>query len=386
VIRLGTHVESSRMPRGSLILASIALFLVCSVAVALIPHFALAVTNIGDQTPCNTASAIIPPSPAKPSNNDDQTTPTPNGGSNEQEGSASPATLRLDYNDCLVPPLSSQHESQSQERAAAPGPYDLSEYMIGSVAVTVIFPESNGSIDSQTETWSAARMDTCVNEIRAGLTWWESQEPTANLHFNVYSYGSGSTGYEPINRPQDDEGLWISQILTGLGYTSGTYFDQAAALNSYVRGYYQTDWAYTVFVVDSYNDADGMFSDGSWFAYSYLGGPFLVMTYDNDGYGIANMDVVAAHETGHTFWATDEYNGVTEYSGYLNRPDSEGANCIMKGQVNWNLCSATKGQVGWRAPCNLTFRIRRTRRFWPMLAQLAMFRFPTTIPSPGRRE
>jgi hypothetical protein len=271
----------------------------------------------------------------------------PVGDAYEQEESAFPASPPFDYNDCLIPPVTSQREFEAQGKAAAPGPFDLSEYMIGEVAVTVIFPESSGSIDSQTETWSAARMDTCVSEITAGLTWWENRAPGGNLDFNIYSYGSRSTGYEPINRPQDDEGLWISQILTGLGYTSGDYFDQIAALNSYVQGYYQTDWAYTMFVVDSYNDSDGEFTDG-YSAYAYLGGPFLVMTYDNDGYGIANMDYVAAHETGHTFWATDEYNGVTEYSGYLNVQDYEEANCIMHEALNWNLCSASRGQIGWR--------------------------------------
>jgi hypothetical protein len=218
--------------------------------------------------------------------------------------------------------------------------------MIGDVAVTVIFPESSGSIDLQTETWSSGRRDTCVNEIRAGLTWWEGREPGANLHFNLYTYGSRSTGYEPIGRPSTDDDLWIGEILTGLGFTSDTWLDQVAALNSYVRDYYHTDWAYTIFVADSYNDSDGKFTDG-WSAYSYLGGPYLVMTYDNDGWGIANMDYAAAHETGHIFWATDEYDGSPEYSGYLNVRDSDGASCVMNSNY-WTVCTATKGQIGWR--------------------------------------
>jgi hypothetical protein len=199
-------------------------------------------------------------------------------------------------------------------------------------------------------------MNTCVSEIRAGFDWWQEQYPGTgvNLNFTIYSYyddygepTSRPTSYEPISRPHTDESLWISEILTGLGYTSGSYFEKVKALNDDVRTDYDKDWAYTIFVVDSLNDADGQFTDGL-FAYSYIGGPFLVMTYDNYNYGINNMDVVAAHETGHIFYATDEYDGIWEYSGYLNIQDYENANCIMRGQVNWNLCSSTKGQVGWK--------------------------------------
>ena len=62
---------------------------------------------------------------------------------------------------------------------------------------------------------------------------------------------------------------------------------------------------------------NGKLADG-YFAYAYLGGPFLVMTYGNGGYGIANMDVVCAHETGHIFQALDEYAGASSPYDYSN--------------------------------------------------------------------
>ncbi len=71
------------------------------------------------------------------------------------------------------------------------------------------------------------------------------------------------------------------------------------------------------------------------------------MTYDNDGWGISAMDQVMAHETGHIFWATDEYDGTTEYSGYLNAADVEGSGCLMDTNV-LSLSTGTKLQVGWR--------------------------------------
>jgi len=219
--------------------------------------------------------------------------------------------------------------------------------MIGSVAVAVIFPESDGSVDNQTENWSMTRMNNCVNEITAGLTWWQNQEPRANLSFYVHSYGARNTGYEPITRSSwTSEGLWIAEVLTGMGYTGATYFDQVTALNNYEMGQYGTDWAYTIFVVDDLNDADNRFLDNQC-AYAYVGGPFFVMTYDNYLWGNASMDLVTAHETGHIFWATDEYNGQTEYSGYLNVADNESATCVMDSNVQV-VCAATRGQLGWR--------------------------------------
>jgi hypothetical protein len=71
------------------------------------------------------------------------------------------------------------------------------------------------------------------------------------------------------------------------------------------------------------------------------------MTYDNGPFGIDAMNQCFAHETAHIFWATDEYNGVTEYSGYLNAPDIEGAECLMY-DVSLHLCNGTRQQIGWR--------------------------------------
>ena len=117
------------------------------------------------------------------------------------------------------------------------------------------------------------------------------------------------------------------------------------------------DWAFVVFVVDSSNDPDGCFVDpaptpmpAGWLpscAYAFLGGPFMVMTYDNDGWGIGAMNSVCAHETGHIFYATDEYNGITENSGFLNLHDVEGSNSLMDNNT-LSLSSGTINQIGWR--------------------------------------
>jgi hypothetical protein len=228
-----------------------------------------------------------------------------------------------------------------------PGPEDRDEYLIGTVAVTTIFPESNGAMDPDTETWNALRMDKVYSEIYDGLDWWESQMPNGRLEFTVYTLGQQSTRYEPITRSSTNQPLWVGEILTNLGYSSGDYLQDVMDLNNDVRNTYGKDWAYTAFIVDSYVDFDGTFTDGvSGYAYG-MGGPFMVMTYDNNGWGVSNMDKVMAHETGHMFYATDEYTRPGEWSGYLNILEVDGSGCIMD-SASWCLSSGTLGQIGWR--------------------------------------
>ena len=54
-----------------------------------------------------------------------------------------------------------------------------------------------------------------------------------------------------------------------------------------------------------------------------------------------------AHEIGHIFGATDEYNGKTERSGYLYEPDNDGSGCIMDSPNQWCISRGTRRQIGW---------------------------------------
>jgi hypothetical protein len=247
--------------------------------------------------------------------------------------------------DCFYPPdLGSQSRFSSVPGSPEPGFYDTSEYMIGSDTVKIIFVESDGTIDADTETWTDVELNDVFNETIDALIWW-SGNPLGPGLSGWISAEIVTTSYEPISRPQSDEGLWISEIMGKLGYTSGSYFERVRTYDNYLREHYGTDWAYTMFVVDSSNDADGQFTDG-YSAYAYLGGPFMVMTYDNDGWGIGNMDRVAAHEIGHIYYATDEYDGVSEFSGYLNSLEVENSGCLMDNN-NLALSIGTLRQIGW---------------------------------------
>jgi len=247
----------------------------------------------------------------------------------------------------------------------SPGYVETSEYLIGRVAVSILLPESDGRIDPSTEDWTEEERMAVLSEISAALDWWAALEPKAHLTF-VYDNGDAvpiPTGYEPISRPYSDEALWIGEVMAAQGYTDASYFDRVRRYNNDLRDAHDTDWAFTIFVVDSSHDDDHRFADGG-FAYAYLGGPFLVMTYGNGGYGIHNMDAVAAHEIGHIFWALDQYHAArqscTRRSGYLGveNLNSQYGGCpsdepsIMRGQVasyaSSDIDPYARGQIGWR--------------------------------------
>jgi len=265
--------------------------------------------------------------------------------------------------DAMVPP--SSHVVQGLTSDLNPGYTETSEYFIGRVAVGIVLPESNGSADDSTEDWTEEERTLVQSEITAALDWWASLEPNAHLTF-VYDDGTAApipTSYEPISRRYSDQSLWIAEVMNQKGYTGHSYFDQVRSYNNAMRDAHDTDWAFTIFVVDSSNDSDNRFSDG-FFAYAYLGGPFTVLTYGNNGYGPHNMDAVAAHEIGHIFLALDQYSAArqpcTREAGYLGveNQNSQYGDCasdvpsIMRGQTwpyhNGAIDEYARGQIGWR--------------------------------------
>jgi len=245
--------------------------------------------------------------------------------------------------------------------ALAPGYYQTSGFMLGKVAVGLVMPQCNGALDPCTETWTTTAMDQVYNQVKAAMNWW-SQRLNGRVTFMIEERRQVPTSYEPIRHPRSDEGLWISEVMTQMGFRGTVYGDQVYAYNNYLRQTYKTDWAFTLFVVNSLNSPSGTFSDG-YFSYAYLQGPFAVATYDNGGYGISGMAAVVAHETGHIFGALDEFAGAGtpchSTSGYLlveNQNSQQGCalnqDSIMRGGTtpyNNNLVDPyALGMVGYR--------------------------------------
>lgn len=231
-----------------------------------------------------------------------------------------------------------------------PGPAELCEYAIGTVKAAVIFVESDGSIDSQTETWSGNRIATALSKIQDALDWWNSQSPSSCLSITKTNIGVKYTGYEPIKHHQNDQGTWIADVLARMGYTSGDFHDRIMAHNRDIRNAYGTDWAFTIFMVDSYNDTDGYFlypPNGPKSAWAMMYTCGIVSTWDNGNWTSANLHRVVAHEIGHMFYATDEYITPGERSGYLWELEVDNSGCLMDDNT-LALSSGTKKQIGWR--------------------------------------
>jgi len=187
-----------------------------------------------------------------------------------------------------------------------------SDSMIGTVACCLFFVESDGSINSDQYTWTQAASDLTYNQCLTGLSWWASNAQTRgiSLSFTLSYYASPDTdqGYEPIVHSSSDDGLWINAIMSNLGYTIGSKFTRVDAFNTDLNNQAGTDWAYSVFI--AYNPtgegAAERFTDDR-FAYAYLGGPYTQFLYKNNGWSVNDIWRTLAHESGHIFWACDEY-------------------------------------------------------------------------------
>jgi hypothetical protein len=277
---------------------------------------------------------------------------------------------------------------------ALPLTRETAAFAAGRVAVAVVFVESDGSVDRSTENWSrpdpnnpGSRRANVLAKVRAALTWWNDRSPDGSLDAFLPAagqYGAPRTGYtrfEAISRPVgqfskdyrlSDAG-WRWQIMGRLGYAHDRIDDNPLPERAYadkVRRKTGADWAVVLYVVDSLRDRDGMFRDGAVAYTADLYGPYMVLTYDNDGYGFRNFDAVLAHEMGHVFGALDEYappragypstGGLTSgYLGVRNRNAVKGGTtdlpCIMRGSqatldayALGDLCPSSVGQSGLR--------------------------------------
>ena len=206
---------------------------------------------------------------------------------------------------------------------------DTGEFMLGDVTVNVVLFESNGSLDANTENWTPSAISQVKQKIEQGMQWWVDSlhaiSPNAYLHFNFdYTYADQpvSVPYEPISRPSEDYPFWADEFLNQVGYLSTgpntTTNDDVQAFNNHSRIAHDSNWSFTIFVVNNANDADKQFDPSGSFlkAFAFAGDKFMVLPADRPVSSIA-------HETGHMFWAGDEYAGGDHYSlhrGYYDTP------------------------------------------------------------------
>jgi hypothetical protein len=250
---------------------------------------------------------------------------------------------------------------------------DSAEYMLGDVNVSVVFLESS-TASQNTETWTPAVTDRVKNTIQTGLQWWEdtlhAYHPDAYLNFHIdFTYADNPfvVGFEPINNTSDQHTQFVDSFLSSQGFTTGTRDEKIYAFNNAQRIAKQTNWSYTIFVVNDENDkaADGTgdFAVGGAFqqSFAFPGGRYIVTLSDRPA-------EIIAHETGHIFWAFDEYPSGDTYSqsrGYFNTQNLNGANGAPPGFSQQNsimssgdrltqsylqhtLPVSTRNLIGWR--------------------------------------
>ncbi len=201
---------------------------------------------------------------------------------------------------------------------------DTAEFMLGDVLVSVVLLESNGSVDPNQEDWTSEAVQRVKSRVEQGLQWWENllaqQSTVHELNFQLdftYADQPVSTGYEAIARPSDDFLLWIEDFFDQAGVESeGSFSEKIWQFNHAQRVKHNTNWAFTIFVVNAESDSDGRFDPSGSFSqsFAFAGGRFFVTTSRRPASSFT-------HETAHMFWALDEYAGgrpYTEQRGYYS--------------------------------------------------------------------
>lgn len=227
----------------------------------------------------------------------------------------------------------------SPENALAPLSRRMTgEIALGLVIVPGILPHLQFSQDEQVHV---------VAEVQNGLSWLADQSPAKDVTFmhdikvvpvSVPEVTSGN-GYEHFEAP------WRDAALSSMGFPTGVSGARSYAED--LRTKMGTDWAYVAFFT-KYRLHH--------FAYASIGGPRLVMHYQNDDWGPENIDRVFAHETGHIFMAPDEY-GNCECGGswgHFGKPNSNCGNCAPGGgeacimrSNSWRMCPHTPYHLGF---------------------------------------
>jgi len=223
---------------------------------------------------------------------------------------------------------------------------DLGEFMLGDVTVSVVLMESTGTVhstteDVSTEDWSTASINAVKGKIEEGVNWWKDtlhkefpgmSPQLLNFQFDyTFADAPAQTKYEPISRTSSDAPSWIKDFTAGDGVSStGNPSIDVRLFNNHQRMVHQSSWAFTIFVVNDEHDIDHSFaSPGYAQGFAFYGDKYMVVPASRPASSFA-------HETGHMFYAFDEYAGGDSFSekrGYYNTQNLNAADNPMAGVV-----------------------------------------------------
>ena len=272
---------------------------------------------------------------------------------------------------------------------------DTGEFMLGRIAVTPVFLESTGAVS--TEDWTPAYVEAVMGNIQSGLQWWNQLlAKKSSVHTldwvidRTYVDNRLPITYEPINMTSEGYLQWGTQFLQGVGFNTSSDFEtNVRSFNHAQRDKLNTDWSFTIFVVNAMKDVDGSFAPGGSFsrAFAFAGGLFEVIPS-------SRPNSTYTHETGHIFWARDEYSGGGNFydkRGYYNAqntnaidlnptPNFQQQSSIMSSGSSLTTAfnqiispEATLAQIGWRDSDNdgifdvldVPLKLEGTGRFSP---------------------
>ncbi len=248
-----------------------------------------------------------------------------------------------------------------------------SERLVGVVAASTFFVESDGSTDADLHSWTPAAIDEVKLAVIDAWAIWSYTALQRGIALTAvmdwYEPGAGITeqGHEPVLHPSSDDHLWIDAIMDNLGTEGASTNDRVHRHNHARMPQLGTDHAFSTFV--AYNPpasgAPTQLTDGS-IAYAVLGGPYIQLLYKANGWSVAQLNRVYGHEVGHIFHAFDEYAGsgsancARTFNGRQNlnfqgAPCAGAEACVMVdnsflgsgGLRQWNMCSHTPVHLGW---------------------------------------
>ncbi len=154
-----------------------------------------------------------------------------------------------------------------------------------------------------------------------------------------------------------------SEIFASQGYTTGTLDDQVKEFNNDQRIALNADWSFSIMIADASSDPDGRFNLSGNFsqAFAYPGGLYIVAPSVRPAWTFT-------HETGHIFWAFDEYPGGDSYlqrrgvynaqnlnaagnptAGFVQQPSIMAGGTSFEQAYLQNISTAaTLATIGWR--------------------------------------
>lgn len=229
-------------------------------------------------------------------------------------------------------------------------PADTAEFLLGTVNVSVVLMESNKVVSNDNptvgtpleENWTDTSIAAMKQKVTDGLQWWVDtlyakfpNAPPGLLDFNIdftHADKPVSTRFEPITQPSTDYQFWIYDFLNTQMTTTGSFTNDTKAYNHSQREANNTNWAFTIYVVNDENDADHKFAPvtgGLERAFAFPGGLFMVTLASRPASTIT-------HEMGHIFWALDEYQGGGTHNttrGYYDTQNTNAWNNPTPGYV-----------------------------------------------------